>query len=67
MKKSASDKRSAFEDVLRRLLTTPPKPHTEMKIGKRKAVVKREPGKPSPRRGSNEKADKPNDRPETGR
>jgi hypothetical protein len=43
--------------VVQHLLNTPPKPHSEMKLGKRKA--KREPSKPSPRRASQEKADKP--------
>jgi hypothetical protein len=31
--------------IARRMLSTPPKPHDEMKLGK----VKRRPGKPSPR------------------
>jgi hypothetical protein len=46
-------------DALRRALTSPPKPHSAMKIGKRKD--KREPGKPSPHRVSQEKADEPSD------
>ena len=49
-----------FQKVIRHFVTTPHKPHEPLK--------KREPVKPSPRRGSNEKeAEKPNDGPETSR
>ncbi|HEY4846731.1 MAG TPA: hypothetical protein VIH87_02780 [Methylocella sp.] len=47
--------------ALLRALNTPPKRHSEMKIGKCKA--KREPSKPSPRRASQEKGEEPSDRP----
>jgi hypothetical protein len=46
-------------EALRRALTSPPKPHSEMKLGKRNE--KREPSKPSSRRVSKEKADEPGD------
>jgi hypothetical protein len=50
-----------MNEALRRALTSPPKPHSEMKIGKRKA--KREPSKRGPRRALQEKADEPGNRP----
>jgi hypothetical protein len=50
-----------MNEALRRALTSPPKPHSEMKIGKRKA--KREPNKPSSRCASQEKADVPSNCP----
>jgi hypothetical protein len=64
----SSDERYSDEETARRrdkallrALSTPPKRHSEMKVGKRKA--KREPSKLSPRRASQEKADEPSDRP----
>jgi hypothetical protein len=45
------------DEALLRALSTPHKPHSAMKLGRRTA--KREPSKPSPRRASQEKADKP--------
>jgi hypothetical protein len=63
LEKDFSDKEIARrrDEALLRALSTPPKPHSEMKIGKRKA--KREPSKPSPRRASQEKAEEPSDGP----
>jgi hypothetical protein len=49
---SGDDKKR--DEVLKRMLQTPPKKH-------------REPGKPSPRAASQEKADKPNERPKARR
>jgi hypothetical protein len=38
--KSDPTKDSEFQKVIRHFVTTPPKPHSEMKIGKRKAKAK---------------------------
>jgi hypothetical protein len=54
---SSDDKRR--DEVLKRMLATPPKPHDEN--------IKRGPDKPSPRRGSNEKAHEPHKRPKATR
>jgi hypothetical protein len=50
-----------FQRVLKNMLSAPPKPHSEMKIGK-----KREPGKPSPRPRSRQKVDKNRNSPKAG-
>jgi hypothetical protein len=44
------------DDVIRRMANMPPKPHSAMKVGKRKAKL--EPSKPSPRRGKRASAEK---------
>ena len=51
--KSDPTKDPEFQRVLKNLLSTPPKPHSEMKLGK----GKREPSKPSPRPRSRKKRD----------
>lgn len=52
----------AMNATLKRMVKVPPKPHGEMKTRK-----EREPSKLDPRRGSDEKAEKPSDRPKAGR
>ena len=57
------DAAAAFEALnatLKRMFKMPQKPRGNMKVGK---IEKREPGKPNSRRGSNEKAEEPNNRP----
>jgi hypothetical protein len=45
-KKSDPTKDPEFQKVIRHFVTTPPKPHSAMKIGKRKVKVGVKPGPP---------------------